>query len=452
MDISLKFNGINEVIRVIDEGGKIVELLGKETSDCPLIGSEIYLDKKLGEGREGTVFSIKFKDGHKANFVVKTSVEEPENMVEIPLVEKIDGTTYNNIIKWIKHRLGLGPEYAVLDIMEFNKLGSNPERKFDFKIDPHIILVPKLSPLTPCKLEDDLIVDDKLMTEKKDKKEGNFAKLIIPKGDYVCSATIVESVVSAFISKIIEKKICPHYIRIFSFGHCGITKSFTFMEEIHGDCEGELFRKEILSSLASFDAFIFQVFVAIYIMQKEYSVAHQDLHLGNIFLKYASRMSWKNNKLASKKYWRYDVPPYTYYIPAQKLIVKLGDWGFSAKYSHPAVLKNETIRGDFDDWNIPKTMVKLYDYLYFLASLEHQVMKIYWAYPLPLKGKLLKKINKIATIMVGSEDEFDRLIDQRTKRPKLIRLEEVSVRPFNKVLFEIFKEYKTQRTPYLQIV
>jgi hypothetical protein len=435
MDISLKFNGVNEIIRVIDEGGNIMKLLGKESQDCPLIGSEIYINKELGKGKQGGVFSIKFSNGLEANFVVKIQIYRTN---QVRLYRKDADHSYEEIINNIIMSQRLGSKYDVLSIMKFNNLGTNLERKYDIKSDPNIIYIPNFMPLYSCKLEQPKTIKDKLTK----------TKITIPAGSYVCNSIIVEKVISAFISKIIEEGICPHYIHTFSFAQCDAAKSFIFMEEIDGPSTGDIFRKEILSSLASFEAFIFQVFVAIYVMQKAYSIAHQDLHLNNIFLKNSASIVWKNQRLDSKSHWRYDIDEDSYYFPTQKYLVKLGDWGAAAKYSFPFVLRADILEGKFDKANVPKNMIILHDYIYFIYRTDMWISTI----DSSLKSDFLNKINRIKTSFVGSIDTFNNLIDPRSKRPILLLLEKIQNKPIKWGLSKIFEKYKMPTQSYLQII
>ena len=69
-EVQLKFFGKDEILRIIDTRKSIVKYLGRESTLCPLIGSEIKL-VEIGKGKGGMVFSITFPGMGDKKYVVK---------------------------------------------------------------------------------------------------------------------------------------------------------------------------------------------------------------------------------------------------------------------------------------------------------------------------------------------------------------------------------------------
>lgn len=79
------------------------------------------------------------------------------------------------------------------------------------------------------------------------------------------------------------------------------------------------------------DSMIISIFHSLFIIQNEFNMLHNDLHLGNIFI------SWLDEKndsysisLKNKKYFAYKIHNKTYYIPNFGWIIKIADLGFSS--------------------------------------------------------------------------------------------------------------------------
>ena len=69
-DVHLKFDGKDELLKILYTTGNVVEYLTKENTLCPLLGSEIELEE-IGKGKYGTAFSMTFPGMGKKRYVAK---------------------------------------------------------------------------------------------------------------------------------------------------------------------------------------------------------------------------------------------------------------------------------------------------------------------------------------------------------------------------------------------
>ena len=272
------FTRPDAIISTVEGGGALVALLDKSNPDCPLIGKEIKIIKRLGEGKNGTVYSITMRGDTESQFAMKKVVDDV--------------------------------------------------------------------PAEPCKL---------IFTYK----------TFIP-GDYVCDESIIEPVISAFASFFVSRELCPHFVHVLSIAHCeGGEETYTFMEIIDSDLI-----ESIIEGSGITDPIIFQVMVALQFLQTPWKICHQDLSLRNVFMKKSDHIAWKGINMGSAEWWRYNIDGEDYYIPRQEYVVKLGDWGFSTKYSYPIVVRKDVIDGEYNDYNIPTEFSSVYDMLFFLSVIN----------------------------------------------------------------------------------
>jgi hypothetical protein len=79
------------------------------------------------------------------------------------------------------------------------------------------------------------------------------------------------------------------------------------------------------------DTVMISILHSLHLMQSEWNMLHNDLHLGNIYISfYEQREDSYSKSLQSKQYLAYVVDDNTYYIPNMPWIVKIGDLGFSS--------------------------------------------------------------------------------------------------------------------------
>lgn len=353
MDKLLKRSFItpDDIIRIIDSGGALVNLLSNTSSpNCPLIGSKIKIINKLGEGVEGTVYEITTAQGMNSRFAMKET-KDKSRMITVRFTPK--NTYYNQANAVVKgYKLPTTPEfYLSLNRIPGIAYTKRPKRNIELSF-------PTFEDIAPCKIEK--------------KVRFSFGVDINPPvlpGDYICLESTVEASINAFVSNLIERTLCPHFVQFISFASCGKTTAFTFMEKIDVDLYSvvDKFTPHQVTTLN------FQVFMALAQLQENFEIAHQDLHLKNVFLMNSKHYTWRNIVTSNVDLWRYRIEGQNYFIDSPKFLVKLGDWGFSGKYSHPRLLRKDLMNGRFIDWNCPMNFSHVYDMLFYLTSLVQKL-------------------------------------------------------------------------------
>lgn len=360
--LKTKFIEPDTIIATVDSRGALVDLLSNNiTPGCSLIGSKIkVITPPLGKGVEGTVYAITLPSGTSSEFAMKEVVDSDIRYTlntESTILEQIQQIIYQKSL----------PRDASF-YLALNNIPKQTWKKVPTK--SHEILLPTFEKILPCKV-------NKTITSTIDGDNVPIDPPILP-GDYVCSEEIVESVISSFTSSLIERKICPHFTHTISFATC-VKSSLTFMEKIDSSLFDmlqnlqKIYGRDNASYAQIISSLNFQVLMALSFMQDKFQICHQDLHLKNVFLLDSRKYSWNGNNLSQINTWRYRIDGVDYYVQNPGFIVKLGDWGFSAKYSHPRVLRDSSVRGDYDGWNIPVNFSPVYDMLFYLTSLVQQI-------------------------------------------------------------------------------
>lgn len=434
MDILLTFNSTEEVVKIIETGGGIAEFLDSETPQCPLIGSEIILVKPpLGRGSEGTVFRIKFRNSTENDFVVK-EVIDPRTVDVLDIRNSDENLTFEEAISDALINLDLEYVQDVGDILKFNNMKLSDRNKTLGSLDIQVLYFPKYEIIfpRPCKALEPVIIrniDSGVMST-------------LNEGSYSCAADIHEKIISSLVSyfflskEIFAPELCPHMVDIISFAHCDLNKSYTFMERIDGEVSNYL--SEILQSPYTFDTFIFQVLVALSFLQSR-RIAHQDLHLGNIFIKDSNREILRGANIGNYSLWSYNIDDKFYSLPNSGMMVKIGDWGFSGFYGETKqIIRKDVIEGDFPGYNIPTYFTLTYDISTFLASMSDTVSDL--SRELNIDGRIFDRIKRIKEVIAGSETSFNnRLIDWNKGRPILSWLEDrVTCKD---IIHRVFQDY-----------
>jgi len=119
-----------------------------------------------------------------------------------------------------------------------------------------------------------------------------------------------------------------------------------------------------------------QLLFSIAFYQDKWKISHNDLHQDNIFLEYINKdTEYKGQKLIDVDYFHYRVKGKDIYMNASPVIVKIGDLGYSIKYSEPRLVslsyyeqryQQDIIakgwgKGDLDFEAIPLTYIPQYD-------------------------------------------------------------------------------------------
>lgn len=364
-----------EILDIYNTGGSIVQFLAKtDKKICSLFGSKIkYLDR-IGKGSQGIVFEINFPNKGTGKYVVKRSISNDVEImnISVPIKGSLSRSQIkvsdfaNNLIN-----SGLNINYNV--IIESN--GGNPDKLLNIG-DKFII--PYFA--TNCILNNNKII----------RKLDDSGSYVIPKNSYLCiNKTYSEYLISLLVSKFLNSKsnyFSINFINTISFSTCPISPNkiyqYTFMEKIDSsldniknclfelDDKGKInknFRPSINEEVVN--SIYIQILHAISIYQT-LNIVHGDLYLGNIFIEYINEKSILNEtKLFDIDYFEYQIDSQSIFIPGGKacpFIVKIGDWGLSCKYSEPMILNKEVINDGMDQYDgngawLPNFYCKSYD-------------------------------------------------------------------------------------------
>jgi serine/threonine protein kinase len=371
-NIKIIFENKEEILNTISHGDEITELLGLPSEKCALIGTEIKLGKSLGKGSFGEVFSITFPGMGKKQYVVKKGALVLEVIFKpksrIMEILKVGDFALDYVMKWQT------PERRRL----FN------EAKNDNNVS--ILIPPKI-----CRLS-----QDRLFTEipNRNARNGNKDHLIkIEKGSYLCSdASFSEFVIGSYTGKLYRDGLCINFFNVYSMFTCvdyesnfsAIYNQYIFMDKIDNSMR-KISKCITLENYAktNFKTFVtdeicngvfIQVMFAIAMYQNKYNISHNNLHDDNVFVEYVTKdTTFNSEKLIDKEWYHYRCDNIDIYFPAIPVIVKIGDFGLSVKYSKP-IVGNKAIfsSGHVDDgtghW-IPNIYLPSYDSLFFMVSI-----------------------------------------------------------------------------------
>jgi|SRR5579862_1591555 len=398
-NINFIFNDYKETLKIVNEEKSLIKALGLPKHSCELIGSQIILQNEIGKGVFGTVFAITFPhaDVGTRNFVVKrlnvqleyTSLKTKQQILNY--LEKYQ-LTWEDIKP-------LQPRQSVIDTFDNSPL--------DRKV---VVVLPSL----PC------ILDEAKEFKKFPSDDyRNPDKIIVPKGSYICSENAYsEYVIGAYLSNLYDSRQCINFFKMFSMFTCknndepGLNLKYyqyIFMDRIDGTalnifgkknqngtlqrynnvCErlsNYFARGRVCDQLNIINGVYIQTIFAIIAYQEKYKVSHNDLHTENVFVEYINdNTRFKGNYLKNADWFSYGIRGRKVYFPAIPVIVKIGDFGLSVKYSKPIVgdeyvfktgyWQTDPNTGTWDQngpW-IPDTFTPSYDGLYFSSALAQLI-------------------------------------------------------------------------------
>lgn len=387
--IKILFEGSDEVLKVVKNEGSLVDILGfPDEKRCQLMGSEITIAKKLGEGVQGAAFEISTKDpiiGTRSYVVKKTymRLQKLEGSFD-RIGRQLEGKSWNN--NRFKH-------------MQSSQSIQNYERAKTNKN----ILVELYLPAARCRLDK----DEEFAVRPYQKGGPDFIN--IHKGAYLCSKrdnSFSEFIIGVYVAKLYSKGLCINFFNVYSTFICtnestknvGVYDQYIFMDKI--DKNADEFIQNVkennfnfCTSLGNFismkekekkviwgcngeevvDATYVQTIFAIAMFQNVYNISHNDLHLGNVFVEFVTKdTSFNGKKLSHVNWYEYRFKGKSIYIPATPLLVKIGDYGYAIKYSTPVVGPRMIFE---DNYPVSNYFIPSYDALYFscsyLNSLDH---------------------------------------------------------------------------------
>ncbi len=342
-EIKFKFEGRDEVLKIIDSGGSIVSLLAKESSVCPLIGTEIKLVKELGKGAYGAVFLIKIPNMGSKKYVVKKIKMNAKKVAfrtnkPIPLKEIAEELREKNLI-------------SKEVFIELN--GGDPDRMIK---DEERIIIPWYARL--CKN----------ILKQFFKRFDEYSMTLINPVSYLCEKnTYSEYVIGLLVANLYRKGISINFIDVFGFATCTKrinlkTSQYIFMEKIDAQLLNFVGRTEKLSEYSSYMSSLYiQTLAAIATYQHYYQISHNDLHLGNLFIEYVDKdTEFNGKKIIDADWYHYSIDGNDLYIPATNAIIKIGDFGLSIKWKEPVVGDMKILMGEYGEV-VPNWYTPIYD-------------------------------------------------------------------------------------------
>jgi len=145
-----------------------------------------------------------------------------------------------------------------------------------------------------------------------------------------------EKYVLSITKKCIEDNICPNYIYCYKVPQEKYKYQYALLEYADGTLydffkkfkcteENTKLYENIIKSI------LFQILVALLVLHEKYNIAHNDLHLKNIFY----------NKIDTNITFNYKINDITYTIETYGYLIMLGDFGHSTSYKILKEKKNE---------------------------------------------------------------------------------------------------------------
>lgn len=382
---SLFLDGDN-VIRIVNNEGGIVKLLGYPSDKCDLV-DKFDINEFLKSGQYGKVFSVNIEG---KNYAVKKA--------DLDLI--IEKKTKENIDNRLK--------IAGVSVKDLEDL--QPERFLQNyrKAGPKDLVTVVIPPL-PCIIRNEL--------EYPARPSGVGKRCIIPKGSYLCNTeAFSEFVIGVYAGRLYKTNQCINFFDIFSLFTCkkntneafifkdeyqNPTKNesgndypyyslqqYIFMEKISGDLNDDIecLSIHIFNKLPShkrghaMNSLYTQIVFAMAMYQEELKLSHNDLHTGNVFVEYITKNTVYNNQTLHDADWfHYHIKGRDIYIPWCLYIAKIGDFGLSVKYKSengPMVGSKYIIEKGFQSTEepeglVPNLFLPSYDLLYCSYAYAH---------------------------------------------------------------------------------
>jgi len=300
---------------------------------CPIENNpSIHFGKLLGEGEGGQAWEIHI-EGHG----------------EKPFVVKVTDTKIERIDAGIRTPMSLG---VVAEKLAENGLPRNLTIALNGNDPNRVINVGDLLCIAPF---------SKLCKNKKDlhyeKADGSGDIIIIPKGNQVCQdGTYSEYYIGLLCSKLYSgispfsdtRVRCMNFINVFGFSQCTKPckmKEYTFMEKL----DGTVYDAPLMG-VKVYDSIYEQLILALNIMQIAYDIVHGDLHVQNMFLEFIRpKTTYNNQNLYDADFFEYRFGSKSYYVENRGVILKIGDFGLSVKYTEPLVGNGYVLETGFKD-------------------------------------------------------------------------------------------------------
>jgi serine/threonine protein kinase len=320
------------ILSILNKGDNIVDYLFSQDKLCQKIFDRKN-SKLLGKGREGTVYEFFFDKKKYAMKINKRKLIRIKNNKKLTLKEYADKYIYDAFISKLFIKINGGDENKILN--------------YYFKFD-------------------DLDLDCNEYYQRYSYKRFDNGKELTFKKSYLCKSHYhSEYVIGLICAQFYKKNISINFIDIYGFNTClvenkkSFIQEYVFMEKIDNDL------KKILNCVEDFmlPCLFVQLYHAIHLYQS-LKISHNDLHSENIFIKYINNDTMFNGKkLIEYKYFHYKLGDQDIFTPYIPFVIKIGDFGYSFKYSEPVIGDIQVIEGGFQE-NFPNWFSKCYDTVY----------------------------------------------------------------------------------------
>lgn len=344
------FQGNELAMEAVYTSEDLVETLLKSNQACPVKKNpQIHFGEILGKGVDGVVSEVKIQGYGKREFAVKV-YKQPMEVYKLPVKQ-----SFREIMKINKN------------IPESIFIHANPGKINRVLEKGDEICIPKVK-------------------ECKTKQGASYQRFDglgwtnIPPGSYLCDDVLYsEYYIGVLCGKLYRgvplnarcEAKCINFMEIFGFTSCAepcMMKNYLFMEKVDSTM-----RKYKHMSLPLADSLYLQLLLSLSILQETYQIVHGDLHADNIFLqRIEPDMEYNGVKLITADYFVYKMHDTTFYVKNYGVILKLGDYGRSVKYSSPVVGDKQVLEGGYKSFfkfpGIPNWFSPSYDVLF--ASLD----------------------------------------------------------------------------------
>ncbi|MDB4769445.1 hypothetical protein OAG24_00620 [bacterium] len=334
---------------------------------------------KLGAGFFGDVYNINFDDKNTSKYVVKIQNIKFVKVrgIDIYGFPLLSNRTFEDILpQFIKY---VSDEYELFHLkVESGRREINNEEIVRYILiltNHHLSLTSKMGLYTnlyypkgnifQClqTLHEPIII----------RQHDNSSAVVIPKKNYFCldNEAFPEYMINILISKLYQEGRTVGILDQFGYNFCENEdkfQMFIFMEKMDGSLTN------LIKSLTSkeFLEFFIQITHAVGAYQYYYKICHQDLKPDNILYKKVEKgMKFQDQSISDADWFHYKYKSSNLYLPAQKWIPKIADFGMAAKWSEPMIFSDKSLERDFN----PNFYQEFGDIIFLLSQVHYEIEK-----------------------------------------------------------------------------
>jgi hypothetical protein len=251
-------------------------------------------------------------------------------------------------------------------------------------------LVEFLLPPEMCRLQKDVIFEA---------VPSNISgrNVTVPKGSYLCvNESFSEFAIGIYAGQLYHDKVCINFFDVYSQFVCPpknlklssskkeIFSQYIFMDKLSGDIRNpgtaQHYSVNALGILnikneTTANSMFAQTLFAIFAYQSTYKISH------NVFMEFVTdKTEFNGQKIKGATHFHYHFKGYDIYIPSSDIIIKIGDYGLSIKYSTPIIGKFDSVKDGMNindgqgAW-VPNVFVPSYDSLFFAIAFIMKMSK-----------------------------------------------------------------------------